>query len=927
MAIAHDTATRFPATDGPSGTNSVDVTTGNRTFSHAGSASTKAAVVVLCCTGTTTTVTGVLYGGVAMTLRTSANDTSEAGRVEVWVLTDGVPTGTQTVTLQGCTATGKWATCSTVTATTAVYVDAFDAIPTTITTDPQVALSTFQETMSYGGVHSGAAAPPIVPFSGFTVQFRNDYGALSASTLGATTPIAGGSVTIGYTQASDDWCMAAVAFAEATHLVSTTIAATMSAAFPGRSAVGPLSDADIVQVKSGSFATAGSFVDFPIALDAAAGYGNTVIVCTSTLVFEPSGFVRDTPLTGANNEVRIFRRSVVGLGEGSWTFGTGTGPVTVEWIALEVAGLDPTAPLDAVSGAYASATGTSVSPSLPAGTSYDVLQLVLFGARNTANTTIPTWSGYTPGGFEEIAEQGAVDGAMAVGLAVARRFPAAPTAVTTTATSSVSASLGAVMVSYAARDARVMADVGAFWGFEQGMTAGMTLGTNPIFTATTGTPAIVSTTPRTGSWCLELAATAGVCSVTQSAPFGASLIGGVRVPLRFVGGLPTGDVDLFTIEITSSATLFVRFKNATSKLEARIETSGTDGTARLSDQVVTADTWLAVEVQFDVRVTGDFLADWAVDYGDGVLVPQVQATYGGANAPASVTTLRLGWNAATATATVRMDDVVVVRDAGNYPIGDHTVQPLLVDPAGALTTTADAKFNTFNTNGGALVAWDAATAKAAVSEIPPTIGASADGIVQVTAGASDYVTLPMATSTAGIIRAARMLACGWAASGTAATLGFRAHDGTTEMLLAAAADVGFDNSTTLPVWVALPIRPAAGSYTWTQAKLDALALRVGFGDAAVAVGLHAALVEALFQTIRTDLVSGEIVTAQADPLSEGILTLEANAPATLGMDVTYEEGGTPTSFRVEAGQTHSETIDAPDMSAVNRVEVALDPEP
>ena len=67
MAVAHDTQTRFPTTNGTTGVNSVDTTTGNRTFSHAGSASTKAAVVVLCSLTTTTTVTGVLYGGVAMT--------------------------------------------------------------------------------------------------------------------------------------------------------------------------------------------------------------------------------------------------------------------------------------------------------------------------------------------------------------------------------------------------------------------------------------------------------------------------------------------------------------------------------------------------------------------------------------------------------------------------------------------------------------------------------------------------------------------------------------------------------------------------------------------------------------------------------------------------------------------------------------------
>ena len=293
-----------------------------------------------------------------------------------------------------------------------------------------------------------------------------------------------------------------------------------------------------------------------------------------------------------------------------------------------------------------------------------------------------------------------------------------------------------------------------------------------------------------------------------------------------------------------------------------------------------------------------------------------------------MTTLRVGWNVA-ATATNRKDDVVVVRGAGQYPIGDHTVQPLTVDPAGTVTTTADAKFNTMASN-STLTAWNAATAKTAVSEIPPTIGASADGVVQVTSSATDYMTLPMATYQQGIVRAARMLACGWAASGTAATLGFRAHDGTTEMLLAAAADPGFDNSTTLPVWVALPIRPAAGSYTWTQTKLDALSLRVGFGDAAVAVGLHAALVEALIQTeaidpVFSDATSGRAtVEATTDPLSGGVLDLTVTTtdrPVTL----VYEESGVPTTVDVARDTAVTEVINAADSTVVNRIDLTYAP--
>jgi hypothetical protein len=892
MTLAHDTTTRFPATDGPSGTNSVDTTTGNRTFSHAGSASAKAAVVVLCFTGNSEVVSGVLYGGVAMTNQAAGTDTSEAGVVQCWVLASPatVPTGTQTVTLQGCTATAKWATCSTLTASAgnAVFHTA-GTVDTTIAANPSVALTTTKTTLCYGGVHSGAAAPPSVPTSGSTLLKQNDYGVLGSSTLRRTSPDASGTVTLGYTLASDDHCMAAIAFAEQpVHDATATISIASTQAGTGITFTphtpGPLSDADIVQSNTGTFTSTTTFQDFPITLPAAAGYGNAVIVATFFNrasvgnIFPPGTFTQDSPGPSNPAVLYVFRRAAVGEGESSWMFQQAASGVVTQWVALEVAGL-AAAPVDAVSAMTLVNPGTSLSPAVGAGTSYDTVQFGFYAAGNNANTTVPTWSGYTPSGFVEVADAGAVDGAGAVSLAVARRFPASAAGVTASATTTQSGPLAAVVVSYASASGRVTSDVGDFWGFEQGTLAGATLGSTPVFNATAGSPAITSSTPRTGSYCLELTATAGVCSATRTAPFGTSRIGAVRVPLRLVGSLPAGDVDLFSLEMTG-CTLYVRFRSASSKLGVQLSGSGIDSAERLSSATVTADAWLAVEVQYDTRTSADFRADWAVDYGDGTLVDQAPAQFVFAAAN-DVTTLRLGW-ATNATATVRTDDVVVVKAANNYPIRDHTVHPLTVD-AGALVTTSDAKFNTYSSN-GTLAAWDGTVAQAAIDDVPPTVSASADGIAQVTSGASDYMTIPVTSYDLGgiaVARAVRMLLAGWAASGTAATLGFRAFDGTTEMLLATAADPAFDNSTSQAVWVSLPVRPASGAYAWTQAKLDALELRVGFGDAAVAVGLHAVLCEVLVQpsapvaafgeagsvtaTAATDAVSGEVVVTVATP--------------------------------------------------------------
>jgi hypothetical protein len=217
VAVAHDADTRFPTTNGTTGVNSVDTTTGDRTFSHTPSGTPKGVVVAIGVTGTSAPVTGVLYGSLPLRLVTSAQDTSEAGSVWLYVLADSaaIPTGAQTVTLQGCIATGKWCTCSTVTAATnATTVHQFGKTDTTTAANPTQSLTTNVSSLAYSAMHSGAAAPATAVNSGSTLQHSNDYGALMANTARRTSADAAGTVTITYTVASDDHCIAALSLAE-----------------------------------------------------------------------------------------------------------------------------------------------------------------------------------------------------------------------------------------------------------------------------------------------------------------------------------------------------------------------------------------------------------------------------------------------------------------------------------------------------------------------------------------------------------------------------------------------------------------------------------------------------------------------------------------------------------------------------------------
>jgi hypothetical protein len=256
-----------------------------------------------------------------------------------------------------------------------------------------------------------------------------------------------------------------------------------------------------------------------------------------------------------------------------------------------------------------------------------------------------------------------------------------------------------------------------------------------------------------------------------------------------------------------------------------------------------------------------------------------------------------------------------------------------VDPAGTLTVTTAAMFAliTANATGGAFVA---ATARTNISDVPPTIGTSADGFCQITTSTADYVQIPMATYTTGAaeaVAAVRMLACGWAASATAATIAFAAStDGTTYVFLVASpgVDPNFDASTTTPAWAAKTYNPAGG---WTQAKLNGLTFRVGYSDdAAPDIGIHGIYAEVYLQPTRPDYVFGGAgdlrVEQDTDPSSGAILALHAYTPADQSATLVYELSGVEqTPVVVAAGSNpQTVTINAPDLPTVNRIELRPD---
>lgn len=212
-SFAHDTSTRLPATD------TTGFSTAAETFSttHAGSAGACGVVVSVHTASTSDLITSVTYGGVTMTRICTGTDTSEAGRVDVYALVAGVPTGSQTVAVTRTGTAQMWATCHTVTSSTgAVEVNTSATKSTTTGSNPTMNIVPTDRVLIYGGIHGGAAAPTsYAAATGMTISFSADYGALSGRSARRTSIENAGTVTFNFTYAtSDDYALAAVALGE-----------------------------------------------------------------------------------------------------------------------------------------------------------------------------------------------------------------------------------------------------------------------------------------------------------------------------------------------------------------------------------------------------------------------------------------------------------------------------------------------------------------------------------------------------------------------------------------------------------------------------------------------------------------------------------------------------------------------------------------
>lgn len=305
MAIAHDVAT----------VSAADYTaTGSQTTSHAGSASARAAVVIITMVGSADQVSGVTYGGAAMTRLRFDTETTEAGGVYIYWL-DGIATGTQNVVMTTTGTAAKRLSVSTMTVASglSVVVASHNTATSTSAANPSVTLTglTSGSTLSaYLGVHSGLQTMTTTPGASWTNIVNADRGNTGYGQARQQVASSGTTLVCNWTAATaDDYVISAVAFIESLTqtLTATGIAEEGGVGTPVGSSTATLTTTGIAE--EGGVGT-------PVA--------NTSISLTATGIAEEGGV--GTPVSSTSTNL-----TATGIAEegGVGTPVASTGPVTL----------------------------------------------------------------------------------------------------------------------------------------------------------------------------------------------------------------------------------------------------------------------------------------------------------------------------------------------------------------------------------------------------------------------------------------------------------------------------------------------------------------------------------------------------------------------------------------------------------------------
>lgn len=381
-----------------------------------------------------------------------------------------------------------------------------------------------------------------------------------------------------------------------------------------------------------------------------------------------------------------------------------------------------------------------------------------------------------------------------------------------------------------------MPTIVAFTGFEYGTAVGVGTGGPGPFDGITGVVGtdlqVVAGTPVVGSYVGQVTVLNNKGYFWNTTTLGAGKTE-IVASFRFMfSTLPGAANDFNAIDVAASSDRAgFYYDPADQKIHAWI-TSATQA----SSTTIVANTWYTISFRYSCLANPNTL-DWTFN---GVAQTQVSNALGAS----TIARYELG-NRGGSTGVVNFDDVAVSVTSADYPLPIYQVRMVGVDTGGTTTQigTADATVR-FTANGTLDGTHNSANILAALTEVPPLLGATSSGVAQQTAGAGNAVEIPMATYTltgGETIAGCRLYLAGWAASALGANLGMRAWNGSAETILHGdTAATGFD-STSNGAWYAFMY----GGVT-DQTTLNALTIRMGYStDVSPVVGAHAMYAEIL----------------------------------------------------------------------------------
>jgi Tfp pilus assembly protein PilX len=392
-------------------------------------------------------------------------------------------------------------------------------------------------------------------------------------------------------------------------------------------------------------------------------------------------------------------------------------------------------------------------------------------------------------------------------------------------------------------------ETGVIWQATGANANDLAGGFTGVASGSSGIVDAVSSPARTGSYAMRVAPNSWASDYAYlSAPYGITL--GPTVVAHFairMGALPTTDAPVFTIMNNSSngwqhGNLFLYYRPSTGKWAIGMSLGLTPNVYQESSVTAVVGTWYSFDIRYQITGTDTRKAEW---YLDGV-AQQTASVVDSAGSGSGPMVVFGQWGTSTfgGAYTAYYDDVILSTTSANFPVGDINISP--IKPDGMGTNVNPGSFEHYNTNPISATSWQTLT------ETP--MDTNVGSIRQIVVGATSYIETTLQDTTQTCIRGADVVMATHPAGTSANNHKTSIFDGATESILYS-GDASIANTA-----LAFAIRPITPGGAWTQARVNGLKLRFGYGsDINPNLSWDAALVEVASTTVNASPATVTIV--------------------------------------------------------------------